>query len=90
MLSSDWANQHFLGEFPAVVSFPGQQSGSSLALGGVWHTTGSKGQHSLQREAPALSHPKMFVSAQFVWQNPSSLLSWWRQLPIELNFSGFC
>lgn len=74
--SSHWANQHFLGEFTAVVSFPRQQSGSSLALGRIWDTTGSEGQQSLQWEAPALSHPKICVSVQFVWQNPSSVLSW--------------
>lgn len=48
MPSSDWANQDFLGEFPALISFPEQHSGSSLALGRVWHTTASQGQHSLQ------------------------------------------
>lgn len=90
MLSSEWANWHFLGEFTAVVSFPGQQSGSSLALGRLWHRTGSKGQQSPQQEAPALSHPKMCVSAQFVWQNPSSVLSWWKQLLFGLNFGSFC
>lgn len=78
MPSSAWANQHFFGEFTALLSLTGQQSGLPLAvftwqlLEGFGIEMPIEGHQLLQLEALALCHPKMCASDQFVLQNPSS------------------
>lgn len=97
MPSSAWANQHFLGEFTAVVSLTGQQSGPFLAVftwklfEGLGIGMAIEGQQLLQLESLALCHPKMCASDQFVLQNPSSKsLELAEAAALWIVFDGFC